>query len=303
MDRPNNLIDDYLDGELKDDSRLRLGTWLHEHDDNVRELAVATLIHSLLDDYVSQRQVQADALLRAMTSPSPGSRGAVAKVRSSMEVPIERPRSSIESPQLSPRIRFGIHRWRALAAMAALVLIVVVGGVSALVVMRPRVAAMLTQTAACRWETSDAKIVDGALFREGDELRLATGRALVTFTSGARIILEGPTQMTIDSESAASLTSGVITTTVPSQAVGFSVRLPLGELVDLGTEFTARVQGDGSFELQVFNGLVELNLIGPDQQVEGGPLRLSEGVAVKIDAPSRKVASIAYNPDAKMKMP
>jgi hypothetical protein len=305
MDRPSNLIDDYLDGELSDDTRLRLATWLHERDDNVRELSVASLIHSLLDDFVSQRQVQADALLRAMTSRPTALGAPIAPTgRTSIAAPLQSPGSTPgEIPRTLSKSRFGFRRWPALAAIAALGLITVVGGMTAFVVMRPRVAAMLTQTAGCRWEASDVNIVDGALFHAGDELRLAAGRALITFTSGARIVLEGPARLTINSQSAARLASGAITTTVPSQAVGFSVRLPLGELVDLGTEFTARVQADGSFELQVFNGLVELALIGPDNQVEGGPLRLAEGVAVRIDAQSYKVASIAYNPAAKMNMP
>jgi hypothetical protein len=183
-------------------------------------------------------------------------------------------------------------------------LLIMVAAAVIVFVTRPKVVAMLTQTAACRWETTGDKIVaDGELFRQGDALKLVEGRALVTFVGGAKLILEGPVVLTVQSESSARLDRGRITAAVPGHAVGFSVDLPIGELVDLGTEFSARMQLDGSFELQVYDGLVELTLTSGSDDVDAAPLRLSEGVAVKFDATSGRVEAIDYRPEEQMRMP
>ena len=76
MDNPSKLVDDHLDGELTDDGFRQLGGWLRERDEHVREFATQWLIHSLVHDYMNQRQVQADALLRALTTTRGESRTA-----------------------------------------------------------------------------------------------------------------------------------------------------------------------------------------------------------------------------------
>src|SRR5262245_30927976 len=71
MDHANHLIDDHIDGELAGNDVQQLGDWLCAGDNHVREFASRWLIHSLIHDYMSQRQVQADALLRALATRDP----------------------------------------------------------------------------------------------------------------------------------------------------------------------------------------------------------------------------------------
>ena len=307
MDSENYLIDDYLDRELSGVTHQQLVAWLHEHDDHVRELAIGTLIHSLLHDFISQRQVQADALLRAMTmqpADSPAQEASLGNghlsTRAAGRHSVTRP---CEAPMRSPNVSVNLRRRRRMRLAAVSIVLTMLAGAITFFALRPGVVAMLTQTAGCRWEAAGRKIADGALIREGDELKLVEGRALVTFVSGAKIILEGPTALTIVSESSVVMTAGAITAVVPVQAVGFKVGLPIAELVDLGTEFTVRMRSNGSFELQVFDGLVELTLKGLNDAVDDAPLRLSEGVAVKYDPTSRKVDAIDYKPEEQIRMP
>ena len=153
---------------------------------------------------------------------------------------------------------------------------------------------MITQTANCRWADA-GKLTDGALLREGDELRLLDGKALITFSSGARVVLQGPAVLTTQSDMSADLTSGRLTSKVPLQAVGFVVHTPLAQLTDLGTEFSTIIHPDNSLELHVFTGMVELTVESDVRQDEGAPLRISEGVAVIVDGQSRVVRQVDYD--------
>jgi hypothetical protein len=141
------------------------------------------------------------------------------------------------------------------------------------------------------------------LLREGDELRLLEGHALVTFASGARVALQGPAELTIASELSADLATGALTAQVPRQAMGFVIGTPHAQLVDLGTEFTSIVDGDRSLELHVFAGMVELTLIDDEHRAVGAPLRVSQGVAVKVDGKSRTLRQIDYNASKRVTLP
>jgi hypothetical protein len=116
-------------------------------------------------------------------------------------------------------------------------------------------------------------------------------------------VLDAPAQFTIQSEMMATLTTGAATTKVPTQAVGFTMNMPRGRLVDLGTEFTLQIRPDNSFVVQVFEGLVELHQLDQNHPIDDSPLRISRGVAIQVAARSREAQSIPYDANQKMTMP
>jgi len=291
MDIPGNLINDHLNGELSVDGFDQLGDWLRESDSHIREFVVQWIIHSSLYDLLSQWHFQAEALFRATAAKNNLPH---VSLPSGAEGNIE-PVTPINSR--AGRLRLAV------IGLATLLLVGASIGTWAYVAARPRVVAMLTQTANCQWDRSEEKLIEGALLKVGKVLRLTRGRALVTFTSGARTVLEAPATFTIQSEMMATLSDGAATTTVPSQAVGFTVNMPRGRLVDLGTDFTLRIRPDNSFEVQVFQGLVELRLMDQKNPVDDSPLRIARGVAVKVAAGSREASSIAYDAGQRLTMP
>ena len=294
MNQASKLIDDHIDGELTGDDARQLGEWLGTRDEHVREFATRWLIHSLLHDYMSQRLVQADALLRALTS-----RGEPLDVSLSADVlpsPATR-RPSMLTDQIratSPPYRryFGGDAGHRRDKHARLFGDAAKGGCDG------HSNGQLSLGSNCT-----VAIADGALLREGDELRLVQGRALVNFVSGARVIIEGPTALTVQSRLSADLASGVLTASVPGQAIGFAVHAPRARLVDLGTEFTVRTHPDGALELQVFDGMVELTLLGRDLKPDDSPLSIAEGTAVKTDATTQKAVAIPYDETQRLVMP
>ena len=97
----------------------------------------------------------------------------------------------------------------------------------------------------------------GALLRKGQRLDLAAGYAEVTFDSGARVVLEGPTSFVINSAWDSTLRKGTLKASVPPQAIGFRVSNPSVEVTDLGTEFTMIADASGATDVLVLKGEVE----------------------------------------------
>ena len=109
----------------------------------------------------------------------------------------------------------------------------------------------------------DTAIPTGAKLVAGRRLELGRGLAEISFNSGAGIILEGPAVFEPTSENGGVLHSGKLAANVPAGAAGFSVHTPSAMIVDLGTEFGVAVEADGTSEVQVFSGSVEISPDSP----------------------------------------
>lgn len=93
-------------------------------------------------------------------------------------------------------------------------------------------------------------------------LAIRSGLVELTYDSGVRVTLEGPADFTVKDGEVGLLTHGKLAATVPKGAEGFRVDYATGSVVDLGTEFVMDAKTDGSTELGVFAGMVELHLPG-----------------------------------------
>ncbi len=93
--------------------------------------------------------------------------------------------------------------------------------------------AKLTETVDCLWEEDSAAIRKGAFLRPGHKLKLAGGLAEISFACGAKVILQGPANLEIESTKTAILYSGKLTADVPDDLEGFKIRTPLAEIISL----------------------------------------------------------------------
>ena len=89
-------------------------------------------------------------------------------------------------------------------------------------------------------------------------LKLESGMAAIEFTSGARVLLEGPAELELISGMEALCRSGKLRANVPPPAHGFTIVTPTSRVVDLGTAFGLSVREDGSALVKVMQGKVEL---------------------------------------------
>lgn len=284
MQRTSLLISDFLIGELDAAGIAELTELLRADPAVVDQLVFDSYVHSQLHDWMHVRQFR-DELLADAFRDSELDHCALDSV-----APLEELKSS---PGRSRR-RIGI-----LAGLAASVLVVASLLAVGYFASRPAIVAQLTEASNCQWEASANSLAVGTLLHAGQPLRLKSGRAMLTFASGAQLILDGPAAVELRSEMTADLSAGRVGALVPTQAIGFTVATPAVRFVDLGTEFTLELEPNNSCELQVFDGLVEMQL-PPHAERAAEQLRISEGSAVRFDADSFDVRSIPYDEEQRI---
>jgi ferric-dicitrate binding protein FerR (iron transport regulator) len=140
----------------------------------------------------------------------------------------------------------------------------------------------------------------GTFLEQGQNLELINGTAVITFASGAKVFLEGPTKLTLNSPSEVRLIDGHVAAKVPRQAVGFTVNSSLARFVDLGTEFELSLRAEKSFELHVHAGLVELQLDERFGEAVHQPVRKAQAEAVSFDIEWADVAPLHFKEGKKM---
>ena len=150
--------------------------------------------------------------------------------------------------------------------------------------------AMLNRVVDAQWNQRDEAPRLGAPLEPG-WLRLKSGLAQIVFYSGARVVIEGPTEFQLISPSESLCRSGKLTAEVPPEARGFRVGTPQMNVTDLGTSFGVDVK-DRRTELHVFKGTVEF-------QPTGSTVRqnLKEGTGAMTES-SRPPKLIAADPKA-----
>jgi hypothetical protein len=123
----------------------------------------------------------------------------------------------------------------------------------------------------------------GTALLANDELRLEDDQSFLelTFTGGARLVLQGPAHLVVGAPLAARLKSGRAVGFVPPAAVGFVLDVPGGIVRDLGTEFAVDAALDNT-QVSVLTGVVECELgsTGEERKLA----RLDRGAGVRMDA-------------------
>ena len=96
--------------------------------------------------------------------------------------------------------------------------------------------AKLTTAADCQWAEGNMAVQEGSRLLPGQEVKLADGLAEITFTSGAKVILQGPANLEITSSKSAILHGGRMTADVPDDLEGFIINTKLAEILSLPAE-------------------------------------------------------------------
>ncbi|MBX2853013.1 MAG: FecR domain-containing protein [Phycisphaeraceae bacterium] len=121
----------------------------------------------------------------------------------------------------------------------------------------------------------------GAQVMSGQALSLDNGLVELEMLNGAKVLLQGPVSVQLESEKAILLNYGRLSASVYTRGKGFDVLTSQATITDLGTEFGVEVDDQGQTRLDVFNGEVELAL---DKHGDtAAPMRFTEGGAAVID--------------------
>lgn len=139
----------------------------------------------------------------------------------------------------------------------------------------PEPVATLIRATGARWSGHGA-LPEGQRLLQGRH-RLLEGSAALLFDGGAVVLLTGATDLELESRGRALLHSGRLTVEA-SEAYGFTVRTPKGEVVDLGTEFAVAVESSGATEVHVLQG--EVAWEAPSEKTQ----LLQTGQALRFDS-------------------
>lgn len=150
--------------------------------------------------------------------------------------------------------------------------------------------ATVVQESDAVWNPAGLVPEPGSAMKQGT-LILERGRAVVSLSQGTSLVLEGPARIQIDRANRIVLQEGRLRARVPTQAHGFTVKTPNFTVVDLGTEFGCHVLPDGSGEVHVMEGRVEVR----SAQSQFTPKTLTAHQALRVSG--EKADTIASEPD------
>ena len=141
--------------------------------------------------------------------------------------------------------------------------------------------AVMTKSVGVKWsnETWFRPSLGSTL--EPSVLQIDEGLVQLEFLKGSTVILEGPVNFELINSNEGSLSSGKLRATVPEVARGFTINLPKGKLIDLGTEFGLSVHNGGSAEIYVYRGNVLY--AGENESGEEVEREVSGGQALFVD--------------------
>lgn len=210
-----------------------------------------------------------------------------------LEQPTVTEEAHVEAADVSPVAKVGTPRVRRFAYGVAAALVMAGAAAAAyfaVAAMQPEptpapgpIVATLIDAQDARWNTEP--VSPGMPIRRG-VLELAAGRIELQTLSGVSVMIEAPTRVRFDSAQAAALEYGNVAARVPEGAIGFKVATPGVGVVDLGTEFDVRVDGEGWTEVRVYDGSVRLDYRGGGSRV----VTAGSGMAVGADGASREIA-------------
>jgi ferric-dicitrate binding protein FerR (iron transport regulator) len=196
-----------------------------------------------------------------------------------------------------------VRRYLRNSAMAAMLMVI---GYFVYIITQPvpsAFVATLSDGIDVKWSDPRQPLELGSVLRPGI-FKLVAGYARITFDEGARIIVEAPAEIELESENRAFVQTGKVSAEVPTEAQSFTINTPSASMVDLGTEFCVYVQEDGTSDLHVFKGKVAL-VAGPigkktnDLNANGAKEQIVRtGQAKRVAADSSEIEDIRFGQTA-----
>jgi hypothetical protein len=120
----------------------------------------------------------------------------------------------------------------------------------------PLVAEVTYVSNAAVWQNPNGSFTLASRVRAGQNLTLERGQVELTYGTGAKLLLTGPSEFLVRS-TGGKLRRGELVARVPEAGHGFTIETPHGKVIDLGTEFGVVVDDFGVSQVSVFEGKVE----------------------------------------------
>lgn len=151
--------------------------------------------------------------------------------------------------------------------------------------------ATLTDSIDSEWVDVDIAMHRGTRLCTGETpFLLRKGFAELRFDNSAQVTIEGPAEFQILDDDMVKLNYGQLYCRVPAEAYGFQVSTNHTKIIDLGTEFGVKEKLDGTMEVHVLRG--EVNIIS---SIAGNKINidLQAGSARELNTETGQVKSIS----------
>lgn len=153
--------------------------------------------------------------------------------------------------------------------------------------------ATLIDSINAKWADVEGEMNSGTSIATGNKsLLLREGYAEILFDNQAKVILEGPSEFQVLSEDQIKLNYGRLYAIVPREAIGFAIKTPSSQIVDLGTEFGVDTNFQGDTSLHVMKGRTVL--IAGDRANKIS-VEVTQGIAKKVLIESQTISDIPCN--------
>ncbi len=132
-------------------------------------------------------------------------------------------------------------------------------------------------------QASAAETFDSVAMAAGQTLTLnhetilTSGMVQLVFPNGAEVVIEGPSVFTVVTADRLSMTTGRCSVYAPEGAEGFRVDTPQAHVIDLGTRFSIDVDEVGQTDVQVIEGLAQVQPLATSDK--GEQVLLKDGQA------------------------
>ena len=144
-----------------------------------------------------------------------------------------------------------------------------------------------------KWDQSSLNYQPGSRLWTGDGLqKLEQGVVSIEYDSGVKVVIEGPAVFEV-AHSGIYLQYGRVFSDVSESGLGFTVNTPTSHFIDMGTKFGVKADINGSSELHVIKGKVQLfaGSKGEDKLARV----VTENNAVRYDADRIEISNIPIN--------
>ena len=153
--------------------------------------------------------------------------------------------------------------------------------------------AILTDSLNAKWVDAEKEMVKGTSITTGEKsLFLHEGYAELLFGNQAKVTIQGPAEFEVLSEDQIKLSYGRLYAMVPREAIGFTVKTPSTQIVDLGTEFGVDCGLHSDTSLHVIKG--KTVLIAGDKSNKMS-VEVGKGIAKKVSGNTQAISDISCN--------
>jgi hypothetical protein len=151
--------------------------------------------------------------------------------------------------------------------------------------------AVVRDTTDVQWSKNASSKPAKSAILLGEPLKIDSGTVELELEAGAKLVVEGPADWSVEGNNSVSLRAGKLLAHVPQQAIGFTIEAPTAKIVDLGTEFGVHVTENGAADVAVKVGLIKVQPIAADGKQPSQEFRLSAGQGVRVE--STKITPLA----------